>query len=81
MFRTKRLNAGMRVAPPTIKTCVMGARRLGRTCMTQLCLIATWEREEEEPVSDAHSVGNPTDHTDKSAQVLHYLQNVEQSRC
>ena len=41
MFRTKRLNAGMRVAPPTINTCVIGARRLGRTCMTQLCLTAT----------------------------------------
>ena len=69
MFRTNRLNAGMRVAPPTINTCVMGARRLGRTCMTELWSTVTWERQEES-MPNAHSVGNRTEHTDKSAHVL-----------
>jgi hypothetical protein len=35
MLRTKRRKAGMRVAPPTNNTCVMGARLRGRTCMAQ----------------------------------------------
>ena len=35
MLRTKRRKAGMRVAPPTISTCAIGARLRGRTCMAQ----------------------------------------------